>query len=490
MAEERLEEIREARLKKRQALIDAGRIPYPAEARRTHQASDFAENFSTLVEESTPVVLAGRVTAFRPHGGVAFVDLTDASGTTQLQLTKDAVAAEIYKRLELLDIGDFIQAAGEAGLTKSKKQALQVSEWHLLTKSIRPLPTEHYGLKDHETRWRNREVDFLINSQSREKLAVRGQVIDWLRAYLKQDGYSEVETPILQHLAGGAAAKPFTTHHLALDLELQLRIAPELYLKRLLIAGWEKVFELGRSFRNEGIDRNHNPEFTMCELYWAYADYEDLMDFTEELLLQLVRELFDAEEVPHGTETLSFAKPWRRLRFTELLQEELKIDVLKDKDPATYIALLKDRRLALPSAQTFSKLIDELYKKLIRPTLVQPTIVYDYPVEMVPLAKESVTNPGIAEMFQVVVNGTELIKAYTELNDPVVQRERFAQQQLQREAGDDEVPPVDESYLKALEYGMPPAAGWGLGIDRLVALLTDAPSLRDVIAFPLLKPKD
>ena len=436
------------------------------------------------------MVLAGRVMAFRPHGGVAFVDLTDASGTTQLQLTKDAVAAEIYERLELLDIGDFIQAAGEASLTKSKKQALQVSECHLLTKSIRPLPTEHYGLKDHETRWRNREVDFLINSQSREKLAVRGQVIDWLRAYLKQDGYSEVETPILQHLAGGAAAKPFTTHHLALDLELQLRIAPELYLKRLLIAGWEKVFELGRSFRNEGIDRNHNPEFTMCELYWAYADYEDLMDFTEELLLQLVRELFDAEEVTHGTKTLSFAKPWRRLRFTELLQEELKIDVLKDKDPATYIALLKDRGLALPSAQTFSKLIDELYKKLIRPTLVQPTIVYDYPVEMVPLAKESVTNSGIAEMFQVVVNGTELIKAYTELNDPVVQRERFAQQQLQREAGDDEVPPVDESYLKALEYGMPPAAGWGLGIDRLVALLTDAPSLRDVIAFPLLKPKD
>ncbi|MFH1353804.1 MAG: lysine--tRNA ligase [bacterium] len=489
MAEERLGEIRQARLAKRQTLLNAGRSPYPAEARRTHTAAELLEQFDTLQAGSFPVTLAGRVAALRRHGGVAFLDLVDASGSVQLQITKDKAPSEVFERLEWLDAGDFVQAVGMPIVTERGVNTLQVNEFHLLSKSIRPLPGAWHGLKDRETRYRQREVDLLLNEEARLPLLLRGQVLDWLRHELMNRGFQEVETPILQPLAGGAVAEPFVTRHNALDTDLYLRIAPELYLKRLLVGGFEKVFEIGRCFRNEGMDRDHSPEFSTCELYWAYADYEDLMDMTEDMLSGMVRNLTGSEEIKMGDETLFFVKPWRRVSYKDALQEAIGVDVLQKKDPAAYVTILENKGLEVPQVQTYSKLVDELYKELVRPGLVQPTMVFDLPVEMAPLAKRSLPNPAVAETFQLLVGGKELIKAYSELNDPVEQRERFEAQQEDRKKGDKEQTEIDEEYLRAMEYGMPPAAGWGLGIDRLVAILSGASSVRDTIAFPLLRPE-
>lgn len=487
MAEERLEEIRQARLAKRETMIGAGHVPYPAEARRTHTTAEMLDRFDTLNNEQTPITLAGRIKAMRSHGGVAFLDLIDMSGSGQLQITRNDVVD--FEGLDLLDVGDFIQAVGMVVMTKRGARTLRVREWHLLAKSIRPLPSAWHGLKDKETRYRQREVDFLLNSKTRLPVLLRGRVLDWLRHELMERGYQEVETPILQPVAGGAAAQPFVTHHNAWDADLYLRVAPEIYLKRLLVGGFEKVFEIGRNFRNEGVDREHNVEFTMCELYWAYADYEDLMDMTEELVSALVRDITGSEDVPHGQLTLSFGTPWKRARFGELMLGAVGIDIFKEQNPAAYVTILENKGLAVPEVRTYGKLVDELYKELVRPKLVQPTIVYDYPLELAPLAKRSLLNLAVAEKWQLLVGGMELINAYTELNDPVEQRERFMTQLKNRQLGDNEVSDIDEGYLRAMEYGMPPAAGWGLGIDRLVAVLADVPSVRDTMAFPLLKPE-
>ncbi len=487
MAEERLEEIRQTRLAKREAILKAGRVPYPSEARRTHTTAEMLDQFDTLNNEQTPITLAGRIKALRSHGGVVFLDLIDGSGPGQLQITRNDAAN--FERLDLLDVGDFIQAVGMVAMTKRGARTLRVREWHLLAKSIRPLPSAWHGLRDKETRYRQREVDFLLNSKTRLPVLLRGQVLDWLRHELRERGYQEVETPILQPVAGGAAAQPFVTHHNALDADLYLRVAPEIYLKRLLVGGFEKVFEIGRNFRNEGIDREHNVEFTMCELYLAYADYEDLMDMTEELLSAGVRDITGSEDVPYGKLTLSFGTPWKRARFGELMLAAVGIDILKEQNPATYVTILANKGLAVPEVRTYGKLVDELYKELVRPKLTQPTIVYDYPLELAPLAKRSLSDRRVAEKWQLLVGGMELINAYTELNDPVEQRERFMTQQKNRQLGDNEVSDIDEGYLRAMEYGMPPAAGWGLGIDRLVAVLADVPSVRDTMAFPLLKPE-
>jgi lysyl-tRNA synthetase, class II len=489
MAEERLEEIRQARLQKRQALIDAGQIPYPAEVRRTHTVAQVLKNFNQLQEDTSPIVVVGRVTALREHGAVAFVDVTDATDTIQLQVNRAEVDQAIFARLNQLDVGDWIQATGQASITKRGTQAVSVSTWHMISKSIRPLPATWYGLKDHETRWRQREIDLLFNKQVKHIFRKRTQVIDWLRGYLTAQGFHEVETPVLQPIPGGASAKPFVTHHHALDIDLYLRVAPELYLKRLLVGGYEKVFEIGRNFRNEGISREHNPEFTMLEFYWAYADYEDLMDVTETLLDQLVRELNDTSEVSWQDQALSFEKPFARKPFVEVVSRRVGFDILQEKDPQAYLAVLEQEDITIPSARTYAKLVEEIYKELIRPTLIQPIMLYDYPVEMVPLAKQNLTDPRIAEKFQLVIGGTEIANAYTELNDPVEQRQRFIQQQADRQAGDQEAHVIDEDYLRALEYGMPPAGGYGLGVDRLVMLLTNRTNIRDTILFPLLKPE-
>lgn len=489
MAEERLDEIRKIRLEKRQSLIDDGREPYPAEARRSHTTAEAMSAFKKLVKDKTPVTLAGRIMSIRSHGSVVFMDLEDETGRLQLQFTKDGLAEDVFNRIDKVDAGDFIQAVGEAILTAREVETLLVDEFHLLSKSIRPLPSTWFGLKDTEKRYRQREIDLLLNKKGRDVLVLRGKILSWLRAELIKDGYLEVETPILQQIAGGAAARPFKTHHNTLDTELYLRVAPELYLKRLLVSGFEKVFEMGRCFRNEGVDREHNPEFTMCELYWAYADYEDLMDFTEKLLNKLVRELTGKEEVMCGEKTISFAMPWKRVRYIDLMNEELGLDILEEKDEGKYEEIMKERGLKIPTVRTYAKMVDELYKEVVRPNIIQPTILYDYPTELAPLAKQNATDKRVAEKFQLLMKGTELINAYTEQNDPVEQENKFRGQQEDRKQGDDEVGDIDEDYIRALEYGMPPAAGWGLGVDRLVAVLSDVHNVRETIAFPLLRPE-
>lgn len=489
MAEERLEEIRQARLKKRTQLIATGQFPYPAEVRRTHTLAEIQKEFDHLLTDHAPVMVIGRVIALREHGGVIFIDIRDASDVLQLQLTRSVAPTTIFERAELLDIGDFLQAAGKLTRTQRGTQTLEIHEFHIISKSIRSLPSTRFGLKDHEARYRQREVDLLLNPSLRNTFTLRETVSFWLRTFLRREGFTEVETPILQSLPGGASARPFTTHHHALDISLYLRIAPELYLKRLLVSGYEKVFELGRTFRNEGVDRHHNPEFTMLELYWAYADYEDLMDFVEQLFDALVRSIFDASEVEWQDHTLSFEPPLKRIRFIDLMSKQVGFDILTEKNPQTYMRILERENVPLPDVQTYPKLIDELYKELIRPMLIEPTILYDYPAEFSPLAKQNLRDPRVAEQFQVVIANTEIVKAYTEQNDPILQRQRFEEQQEAAAAGDTEAQPIDESYLRALEYGMPPAAGLGLGIDRLVMILANVATLRDTILFPLLRPE-
>lgn len=488
MAEERLEEIREARLKKRADIIDRGGAPYPSEAKRTHTVARALSDFEELSASEQVITLTGRIKAVRRHGGVVFIDLEDASGKMQLQINKDAMPEEIFARLEDMDNGDFVQVSGAMGQTQRGQNTLFVKEAHLLSKSIRALPSDWYGLKDKEARFRRREVDMLVNEEVRSVMKARSQIINALRSYLASEDFCEVETPVLQPIAGGTLAKPFVTHHNALDIDLYLRIAPELYLKRLLVGGYEKVFEIGKNFRNEGVDREHNPEFTLLEFYWAYADYEDLMDMAENMINKTVRQVLDGEEIERGGTTLTFATPWRRVKYIDAVSEACGFNILEVKDVSAYVKVFEEKGLPIPTVKSYSKMVDEIYKELVRPNLIQPTILYDYPIELSPLAKQSLTDPRIAEMFQVIVAGTELVKAYTELNDPVVQRERFEQQMAEREAGDAEAHQIDEDYIEAMEYGMPPAAGFGLGVDRLVWLVTNADSLRDTIAFPLLKP--
>ncbi|MEX0650016.1 MAG: lysine--tRNA ligase [Candidatus Andersenbacteria bacterium] len=489
MAKMRLEEMRQARLTKREELLASGAVPYPTEVRRSHTASELTDQFEQLQSDNTPVTVWGRVTALRKHGGLAFLDLTDSSGTFQLQLMKDDAAEEIFTRLESIDTGDWIQAAGDVTTTKRGTQTLAVSEFHIISKAIRPLPDSWYGLKDHETRYRQREVDLLMNDHVRQTFMTRSRIVTWLRQYLTDQQFLEVETPILQPIAGGAAAQPFHTHHNTLDMNLFLRIAPELYLKRLIVGGFEKVFEIGRNFRNEGISKQHNPEFTMLEFYWAGADYEDLMDMTEQMISKLAQEVVGSGQVSWQEQSLNFSAPFERKRYVEVVSERIGVDILEEKDPNVYLAIFEREGIEVPEAHNYMKLVDELYKELVRPSLLQPTLLYDYPFEMVPLAKRSPHDPRIAEKFQLLIAGTEIVNAYTEQNDPVEQRQRFEEQQRAREEGDAEAQAVDEAYLRAMEYGMPPTAGFGLGVDRLTMLLTDSPTLRDTILFPLLRPE-
>lgn len=489
MAEKRLEEIRRWRLQKRQELIDSGQVPYPAEARRTHSLAALRRDFSTINKDQTPVTVVGRMIAIRRHGALNFLTLRDSTGEFQLQIAKDQCPPDIFARLTSLDIGDWIEAAGGATRSKRGEPTVLVKEFHLLSKSIRPLPEEWYGLKDHETRYRQRDVDLWLNEKVRDIFTTRSKLINWLRQYFIDQGYLEVETPMLQAIPGGTLARPFITHHNALDISLYLRIAAELYLKRLLVGGYEKVFEMGRYLRNEGIDRQHNPEFTMLESQWAFADYEDLMDFTEDIFEKIITEFAGSAALNYQGKTLDFEKPFKRIRYVDVVSQKLGLDILAEEDPAAYVAIFKQKGLAVPAGPTYTKLVDELYKELIRPTLTAPTLLYDYPAAMAPLAKPNATDPRYAEKFQLVVNGFELVNAYTELNDPVLQRAILEKQLSSHQAGDEEAHQIDESYLTAMEYGMPPNAGWGLGIDRLVMLLTDSANIRDTILFPLLRPE-
>lgn len=477
--------LRADREQHRDALRRARIDPYPTWHGRTHAAAEISANFARL--KGRAVTVAGRAGVARVHGGIRFLDLYDASGKIQLLLSRARLGETSFARLESSDPGDFLAATGRVLKTTAGEISIEARTWTLLSKALAPLPEKRAGLKDDEERARRREVDLLANAETRATFGIRIRTLHALRSLLGERGFVEVETPILQHLAGGAAARPFRTHHNALDLDLFLRVAPELFLKRLIIGGYEKVFELGRVFRNEGIDRSHNPEFTMCELYQAYATVEDLIPFTERLIAGLVRAVHGRTSLTYQGQRLSFRPPWKRVRFAAAVRRATGLDILTERRPAAYLAALKTLGEKPPEDTSLPNLMDEVFTKSVRKKTRGPLHVLDAPAELVPLAKRRPDVPRLAQRLQVVVAGMELVNAYTEENDPVEQSARFQEQATLR--GQTEIHPLDAEYIEALKLGLPPTAGWGLGVDRLVMLLADTPNIRDVLFFPLLRPR-
>lgn len=484
-----LEDLRQIRLKKLNNLLEKGINPYPSVSGRTHKINEAIKNFDNFVSKEMELVLAGRVMAKREHGGSTFADVSDGSGQIQFLFKKDRLGQEEYNSfLETIDIGDFIEARGPLFKTKASEKTIEVHECKILTKSLMPLPEKWHGLQDVEERYRKRYLDAIFNPDIKEKFVVRSQIIEHLRQYLLANDFLEVETPILQTLAGGALAKPFKTHLDTLNLDLYLRIAPELYLKRLLVGGFERIFEMGRNFRNEGMSREHNPEFTMLEFYAAYWDYEKGMEFVEKMLAHLMERRFEGTGLEYQGKKINFFPPFKRVSFNKLFKEYSGLDY----DEASEDDLKKkaeELEIKIEKKMTKGNIGDEIYKKIARPNITMPTFVINHPIEISPLAKKIDEDPAHVARFQLIVGGMEIVNAFSELNDPLDQRERFEAQRKFARKGDAEAHPLDEDYLEAMEYGMPPACGVGIGIDRLTALLTDSHSIREVILFPLMKPK-
>jgi lysyl-tRNA synthetase, class II len=418
---------------------------------------------------------------------MAFLDLEDRSGRIQLWATADRIGDEGMAALGDLDLGDIVGAAGPLARTRRGELSVAVDEVVLLAKALRPPPDKHAGVRDPEIRYRQRYLDLIADPGVREAFQVRARAIAAVRRFLDERGFVEVETPTLQPIYGGAAARPFVTHHNVLDRDLYLRIATELYLKRLIVGGLERVYELGKDFRNEGVSHKHNPEFTMVETYEAFADYRDVMEMLEALVAFAAAEATGGTTVPWKGGEIDFAPPWPRIDFRDALAEASGIDVRERADEASLRAAMRDAGLDAPDGAPWAKLVDGLLTQTLEPTLIQPTILHDYPVELSPFAKRHPDEPGLVERFEAFAGGMEIANAFTELNDPDDQRRRFAMAAADREAGDDEAAPTDEEFLAALEYGMPPTGGLGLGIDRLAMLLTDRPSIREVILFPAMR---
>ena len=484
-----IEEIKKVRLKKLEALKRAQILPYPGKTKRTHTIKEALKNFTKLSRSKKEIVLAGRIRSLRIHGGASFFDIEDGTGKIQAFLRKDMVGPKAYQFfLDHFDIGDFVETRGLLFKTKRGEKTIGVADYKMLAKSLLPLPEKWHGLKDIEERFRKRYLDLLFNPEVKKKFEIRAQTLKEIRNFLNKEGFLEVETPILQPLYGGARARPFKTHLNALDMDLYLRIAPELYLKRLLVGGFEKVYEIGKCFRNEGVDRQHNPDFTMLEFYWAYADYKDLMKLTEKMFEYLLKKIFKKTEIVYEGKKINFKPPWQRIEFDQLLRkytginyEEINLSALKEKA----------KKLGLKVARKATKVevADEIMKKVCRPKICQPTFVIHYPTGFQPLAKTLEKNPQKLANFQLIVAGFELINAFSELNDPIEQRKRLKEQEKLYVEGIKEAQRLDEDFLEALEYGMPPAAGFGMGIDRLVAILTNSHSLREVILFPTMRKK-
>jgi lysyl-tRNA synthetase, class II len=424
--------------------------------------------------------VAGRLWGRRGHGGAAFLDLVDRSGKIQVHAQRDVLGEDSFDTLTSLDLGDLIGVDGTAFSTKRGELTLRASGWELLAKSLRPPPEKYHGLEDVETRYRQRELDLMANAETRDLFILRSKVIAAVRRWLDGRGFLEVETPILQPLYGGALARPFTTHHNALDRDLFLRIADELYLKRLIVGGLERVYEIGKDFRNEGISPKHNPEFTMLEWYEAYADYGRIAEELEQLVAYVAGEVeYDGP--------LDFSPPWKRLTLREAIGEHTGLDVLEHRDRDALVAAARERGLELEAEETWARLVDDLLSKHVEPQLEQPTFILDYPKELSPFAKDHRAEPGLVERFECFAAGIEFANAFTELNDPDEQRARFEQQRVEEAAGDEEAQPFDEDFVRALEHGMPPTGGIGIGIDRLVMILSGRTSIREVVLFPAMR---
>jgi len=484
-----IDDLRQTRIKKLEAIRKALFNPYPEKTKRTHKIAEALKDFNAMNRSKKEVILAGRIKSVRGHGGSTFLDVEDGSGQIQAFLRKDRVGERSYQFfLNNFDVGDFIEARGILFKTKKGEKTIEVSDFKMLAKSLLPLPEKWHGLQDVEERFRKRYLDLLFNPAVKEKFEIRSKIIKEIRSFLDGEGFLEVETPVLQLIYGGAKAKPFKTHLNALDIDIYLRIALELYLKRLLVGGFEKVYEIGKCFRNEGVDRSHNPDFTMLEFYWAYSDYKELMKLTEKLFESVVKRVRGDLKIQYEDKKISFKAPFERIGFNLLLKKYTKIN-LKEINLA---ALKKEaQKLGVKVEKNMQKaeVADEIYKKYCLPKILKPTFVINHPVGAFPLAKTNSEDISKLANFQLIVDGWELVNAFSELNDPLEQRKRFEEQEKFFKQGSEEAQRMDEDFLEALEYGMPPAAGFGMGIDRLVTLLTDSHSLREVILFPTMKPR-
>ncbi|GAB6099809.1 lysine--tRNA ligase [Halanaerocella petrolearia] len=455
---------------------------------RSHKTAEIVDNYEELREEKVVVKAAGRIMAVRNHGKSSFADLKDMSGKVQLYVKEGNVGEEAYEVFNDLDIGDQIGVEGLLFKTRKGEVTIQVEDFKVLAKSLRPLPEKWHGLKDVEKRYRQRYVDLIVNDDVQEKFVLRSKIIHKIRESLEEEEFLEVQTPLMHQVAGGASARPFVTHHNALDTDLYMRIAPELYLKRLLVGGFEKVFELGKNMRNEGLSTKHNPEFTSLEVYQAYADYTDMMELTEDLITTVAEEVLGTLEIEYDGQEIDLSS-WQQMTMIEAIEKYAEIDFSKVENLDEAKSLADDRGVEYEDNTSIGEIINEFFEEFVEDNLVEPTFITQYPVEVSPLARRNPDNPEFTDRFELFIAGNEMANAFSELNDPIDQRERFEKQVEQREAGDDEAHMMDQDFIKALEYGMPPAGGLGIGIDRLIMLLTDSPSIREVILFPHLRPE-
>lgn len=485
-------ELIQQRIKKLEALREEGINPYPNDFKVTHTSKDLQKAYGALTEEELRSVrerfsVAGRIIAIRNFGKASFIHVKDRDGKIQAYLQKEILGEEAFRLFKRFDIGDFIGMEGTVFRTKTGELTLQVENFRLLGKSLRPLPEKWHGLTDIELRYRQRYLDLIANPKVKEIFLTRALVIQRIRDFFNERGFCEVETPMLHPIPGGATARPFETHHNALDMKLYLRVAPELYLKRLIVGGLERIYEINRSFRNEGISTLHNPEFTMLEFYLSYATFVDLMEMTEDLLCPMVEEIYGGLGLPCQGKMIDFRRPWRRIRFKDSLIEVGHLDPAILEDPSKAIEVARQLGLELKKGTSHGRVLADLFKETVEPHLIEPTFVTHYPTEVSPLSRRNEEDPEVVDRFELFIAGREIANGFSELNDPLDQRERFLQQLKERTEEGDPSLFFDEDFLRALEYGMPPTAGEGIGIDRWVMLLTDAPSIRDVIFFPLLR---
>lgn len=468
---------------------EKGINPYPHEYDKKNTISEIKNKYKNLTSEELEqnyinIKTAGRIMSKRGHGKTSFGNLVDEFGNIQIYARKDVIGEDLYSIYNIIDVGDTIGVTGNLFLTKTGELTIRVKTFEILAKSLNPLPEKYHGLQDKELRYRKRYLDLIANPEIRSTFNIRSKLISMIRSYLSHLNYMEVETPVLNPIAGGAFAKPFITHHNTLDMSLFMRIALELHLKRLIVGGYERIYEIGRVFRNEGISYKHNPEYTLLELYEAYADYNDMMKLTEKMISSIVKKLNNSYILNYQGVELDFTPSWPRITMTEIIKTYTGIDILK-YDFSSLKKAITETKLSVPPEYTDKgQLINYLYDKKVEGNIIQPTFIIDYPVETSPLAKKNRDNPELVERFELIVNKLEIANAFSELNDPIDQRKRFEDQLKQRESGDEEAQMLDLDFLEALEYGMPPTGGLGIGIDRLAMILTDSPSIRDVILFP------
>ncbi len=489
-----LNEQMEVRRKKLLQLRESGVVPYPNDFRPKNVSSQILSEFGAVSDDHLRALpddftMAGRIMGIRSFGKASYFHLQDRGGRLQVYARQDRLSKEGYDLFKSLDVGDIVGVWGKLFRTKTKELTLEAHGLRLLCKCLRPLPEKWHGLADVEARYRQRYVDLMVNSEVREVFKTRSRIIRVIRRFFEDRDFLEVETPMMQSIPGGAAARPFITHHNALDMNLYLRVAPELFLKRLLVGGVERVFELNRNFRNEGVSVRHNPEFTMLEFYQGYATYEDLMALTEELFVTVAKEILGSSKVSSGDQVIDLQPPWKRLSLMEAIEEYGKV---KREEVATIESLrafAEKKGLQVDTEIPYGNLLVEVFDKIVEPNLIQPTFVTGYPLEVSPLARKDDANPSLVDRFELFIGGRELANAFSELNDPLDQRDRFLKQAQSRKIGDEPASAMDEDFLRALEYGMPPAAGEGIGIDRMVMLFTASSSIRDVILFPLLRPE-